>query len=425
MSPVTRGRSLVRRSAELAGGSAIGQVMLIVGTLVGARYFTPSDFGILGVYVTIVVVFGMLSAGRFDAAIPIPRRDGRARDLLETASILVPMVAIASLIFMQTIAHPILSWAGAEALDEIAWMVPAGTATLGFRALFIGWCTRKGFIRTLAVGRALNGTTTGTCFIIGSFTGASLAWLVGAWLAGQAAETIVTAHRVMLDAGRESNTRGYRRRRRALRRYRRFPRILVWSHILEQLGPHLPTTLISGFYGTEIAGVYNIIQRVVARPAAIIGSSVHVMVISEASRRIRSGEDVLPLFNVSIKRLIRVSLVLFLPLAIVGPLVVPGILGPQWARAGLVLLAILPGSAVDFVVVPLVPLLTLAERALTQFGLSVARIAATIVAIAGSSVLGLGSITMLLALSIAIIAIDAASLAACRRAVTTRSVTSE
>ena len=104
---------------------------------------------------------------------------------------------------------------------------------------------------------------------------------------------------------------------------------------------------------------------------------------------------------------------------------IPGILGPQWAHAGLVLLAILPGSAVDFVVVPLVPLLTLAERALTQFGLSVARIAATIVAIAGSSVLGLGSITMLLALSLAIIAIDTVSLAACRRVVTTRSVASE
>ena len=410
----------MRRSAELAGGSTIGQVMLIVGTLVGARYFTPSDFGILGTYVTIVVVFGMLSTGRFDAAIPIPRRDERARDLLEAASILVPVVAIASLVFMETIAQPILSWAGAEALGEIAWMIPAGTATLGFRALFIGWCTRKGFIRTLAVGRALNGTTTGICFIIGSFTGASLAWLVGAWLAGQAVETIVAAYRVILDAGRAPRTQGSRRRRRALRRYRRFPRILVWSHILEQLGPHLPTTLISGFYGTETAGVYNIIQRIVARPAAIIGSSVHVMVISEASRRIRSGEDVLPLLDVSIKRLIRVSLVLFLPLALVGPVALPGILGPQWAHAGLVLLAILPGSAVDFVVVPLVPLLTLVERALTQFGLSVARIAAMIVAIAACSVLGFGSITMLFVLSIAMIATDAISLAVCRRAVNLR-----
>jgi O-antigen/teichoic acid export membrane protein len=394
----------------LVCASAIGQGMLLIGTLVGARAFEPSAFGVLGVYVTLVVVFGMFSTGRLEAAIPIPRRDSRARDLLEAGMVLVPVVSLASYLFMETLAGPVLSWAGAEALHEQAWMVPAGTAVLGIRALSIGWATRRSFIRSLAVGRVANGGMTGIGFVIGAFAGADLNWLVGAWFVGQAAEMSVVTIGVMLDPAFRTPRQGARRRLRAIRRFQRFPRVLVWSHIMEQLGPHLPTTIIAGFYGTDIAGTYNIIYRVVARPAAIIGSSAHVMVTSEAAKRLRSGTDLIPLIDVGIRRLTGVGLALFMPM----------ILGPRWEDAGMMLLAIIPGSAVDFVVVPLVPLLALVERIYTQLTLSTIRVAGLAAAIAASSAVGLGPIAMLVVLSAATIAIDALAITACRRGMKAR-----
>ena len=409
-------RPLLRRSAGLVSGSAIGQAMLLVGTLVAARYFAPSAFGVLGVFVTIAVVFGIFATGRLEAAIPIPRRDGRARDLLEVACALVPAVAALSYLFMGTIGVSILAWADADALSRHLWLFPAATIALGLRALLIGWCTRKGFIKTLAVGRALNGTSSGIAFVVGAVAGAETIWLVGAWLTGQAVEMLVVAATVLRDVAREPRSLGSRRRRRALRRFRRFPRVLLWSHILEELGPHLPITLISGFFGAELAGVYNMIQRVVARPAAVIGSSVHVMVASEASKRLRSGVDLIPLLDISLKRLAKVAVLLFVPLAVLGPVVLPVVLGPQWEDTGILLLAILPGAAVDFVAIPLIPVLILVERVFTQLALSVARLAIVVLAISASALVGFGPATMLLALSLAIVAIDVISVLIYRRA---------
>ncbi len=407
-------RPVARRSALLVLGSALGQGMLLLGTLIGARFFTPSAFGVLGVYVTIVVVFGMLSTGRMEAAIPIPRRDARARDLLEASFLIVPVVTLAAFVFMMTLAAPVLNWADAEVLRDHSWMVPAGAATLGARALLIGWATRKGSIRTLALGRLANGGLTGIGFVVGSFVAPDVGWLIGAWLVGQVAEMSTVASTVLKDVASKRRPRGFRRRRRAIRRFSRFPRVLVWSHIMEQLGPHLPTTLIAGFFGTDLAGVYSIIYKVVARPAAIIGSSAHVVVTSEASKRLRQGMDLVPILDVGLKRLTRIGLAIFTPLALIGPFILPTLLGPRWESAGMILLAIIPGSAVDFVVVPLVPLLNLVERIFTQFSLSVLRLCAVALSIGGSAALGLGPIPMLFVLSTGLITIDAVAILACR-----------
>ena len=415
-------RPLLRRAAGLVSGSATGQVMLLAGTLVAARYFPPSAFGVLGVYVTIVIVFGIFATGRLEAAILIPRRDCRAVDLLVVACMLVPAVAAASYGFMESIGRSVLIWSNASVLLEQTWMIPAATIALGYRALFIGWCTRKGFIRTLSAGRALNGTSMGIGFVLASLAGDETHWLIAAWLMGQVVEMLVAAGSVLRDAVSVSKRSGFRRRRRALLRFRRFPGVLLWSYIMEQLGPHIAVPLISGFFGADLAGVYNIIHRVVARPAAIIGTSVHVMVSSEASKRLRSGIDLLPLVDISMSRLIRVALILFGPLAILGPFVLPPVLGPQWEHTGVLLLAILPGAAVDFVVIPLIPILILVERVFTQLALSVARIVIVVLAISASALLGFSPTTMLLTLSLAIVAIDVVSVLIYRRALKTRAL---
>ena len=51
--------------------STIGQGLLFLGTLVAARFFDPSAFGVLGVFATFAVFFGMIATGRLEAAIPI------------------------------------------------------------------------------------------------------------------------------------------------------------------------------------------------------------------------------------------------------------------------------------------------------------------------------------------------------------------
>lgn len=396
-----RDRPVARRSAILVVASAIGQGLLFVGTLIAARFFDPSAFGVLGVFATFAVFFGMLATGRLEAAIPIPRRDHRARTIVLVTAMLVPVVATASWGVMALVGRPLLAWTDASILASMPWAVPVATLVVGLRALAIWWATRRTLVGGLATGRIANGGVMASVFTAAALLDPRIEWMIVAWIAGQAAELAAVAIAVGMDPAFRERGRGHKRWRRTLLRYRRFPTILIWSHLLEQLGGHLPTALVSGGFGADIAGQFNLIQRIIARPVAIIGSSASVVLMSESSRALRIGEPIRPVIVACLRRLVLLAIVIFIPIAAVGPWAVPMILGDGWAASGMFLLALLPGVVSDFIVVPVFPILGLVERLWTQLAGSIIRIGLFTSAIMGCVEAGLSPTTMMLTVSIA------------------------
>lgn len=239
--------------------------------------------------------------------------------------------------------------------------------------------------------------------------------MIAAWVAGQAAELVAVGVVVGLDPSFRERGRGHKRWRRALLRYRRFPTILVWAHLLEQLGSHLPTTLVSGGFGADVAGQFNLIQRIIARPVAIIGSSASVVLMSESSRAFRAGEPIRPVLVACLRRLTTLALVVFVPIAVIGPWLVPMVLGEGWSASGIYLLALLPGVAADFIVIPVFPLLGLVERLWTQLAGSVLRIGLVASAIMGFAEAGISATIMMLGVSGASIVAGVFGLVMCWR----------
>jgi O-antigen/teichoic acid export membrane protein len=413
VSQFDRDHPVARRSAMLVIASAIGQGLLLLGILVAARSFEPSAFGVLAVFTTVAVLFGMMSTGRLEAAIPIPRRDHRARAIVVVAAMIVPVVGAISWITMTLVGAPLLAWTDAVVLSSMTWSVPTAAMLMGFRAIAIGWATRRSLLRGLAIGRIANGTAMAAMLTGAAMLDPRVEWMIGAWIFGQGAELLAVAAAVRLDHGFREQGRGHHRWRRALRRYRRFPTILIWSHLCAQLGPHLPTTLVSGCFGADIAGQFNLIQRIIARPVAIIGSSASIVLITEASRVLRAGGTIRPTISACLRRLAALALVTFVPMALIGPWALPMLLGDDWSSSGIYLLALLPGVIADFIVVPIFPVLGLVERLWTQLAGSILRIGLVACAIMGTAALDSSASTMMLAVSIASIIVGAVEMVMC------------
>ncbi len=399
---------------RLSIASAVGQGMLLLGTILAARHVAPADFGVLGVFATCAVIFGMLASGRLEAAIPLPTRDSRAMSIVVLACLLIPLVAAGSWIFMTTIGHGILMWADAGRLTTWSWSVPTATAIIGCRAVALGWATRRGFITIMAAGRIANGVILGSMFAIAASQTDRLRWLIIAWITGQAAEFLVIGIGVLRDSAFRAPPRRPVRLRRVAQRYRRFPAVLLWSHLMEQVSLHLPTALVSAGFGSDVAGRFNLVQRIVARPLAIIGTSVSVVLISDAGRRIRARLDLRPVLRSAIRRLASLAAVLFLPMSVIGPQLLPWLLGSEWTDAGRYLVALIPGVAADFIATPVFPILGLVERPWTQVFGSVLRLAAIAIAILGSAAAGLAPVVMLWLFSSAMVLVGVITIWWCR-----------
>ena len=61
-----------RNVAVVSAGSAMGQGLLIVSAPLLTRLYTPADFGVLAVYVSIVSILVVVASLRYEMAINLP-----------------------------------------------------------------------------------------------------------------------------------------------------------------------------------------------------------------------------------------------------------------------------------------------------------------------------------------------------------------
>ena len=403
-------------SRSLAIGTLIGQVAAAIGILVAVRHFDPADFGDLGIFAALAIASGTLATLRLEAAIPIPARNSRAFSIMALAAGAVACSVGLCLLATASLGDVVLPAIGAEALVPLASLIAVGTGVVGVRSILLGWCTRTRRFRSISIARALNGFAMGGTLIDGAFRSPDLQTLVMAWIAGQAIEAMVLVISVARDRTCRPGGMTRNRRKRILKRYRRFPTVLLWGHLLDQTMNHLPTVVIAATYSTDVAGVFMVVHRLVFQPTVIMGSAVSIALVGESAKVARDGIPPGNLLDAALVRLMLLAAALFVPLAVAGPLILPAILGPGFGSAGLLLLAIIPFAASDFIALPTLPLLGFLERLGTQTLGSLIRAILVILTLSTSAAIGLGPITALALMSGTILILNASLVQAVRTA---------
>ena len=74
-------------------GAAFGQLLVLVASLL-TRLYTPEDFGVLGVFSALLMVFGIAVSLCYELAIPFAEDDARMVNLLALSLVLALLVSL-------------------------------------------------------------------------------------------------------------------------------------------------------------------------------------------------------------------------------------------------------------------------------------------------------------------------------------------
>src|SRR5438093_12405217 len=128
----TFGKLRARRSTFLgsvltmAGGNALGQALTVAVSPVLTRIYSPTDFGVLAVQVSLLSIILIFAGLRYEFAIPLPKDDGTAAALLTLAlSIVVGMSALTGGV-VWLVGGRALAAAGAGGVLPCLAMLPLG-----------------------------------------------------------------------------------------------------------------------------------------------------------------------------------------------------------------------------------------------------------------------------------------------------------
>lgn len=372
-------------------GSAVGQLVALAVSPILTRIYTPEDFGLLNVFVSVASVLGTLVLFRLDAAIPLPDSDRVAASVAWLALTISTAMSLVIGLLGPVVAPPLGRLLHAPELPGIWWLVVAAVFMIAVDQVLLTWMVREKRYRALAVRNALQGIGQSVGQVaLGWSSIRSIGLLVG-WIVGRiAAVGGLFSSGGLLRQGRPTA----REMAKAGSRYRRFPLISSWSALINSLGQYVPQLVIGALYGLTVMGEFALTVRIIAAPVALIGQAVSRVFQGEASAAVRDRNQ--PLRTI-IRSNAKVLLVIGAPICVVlmvaGPWLFGLVFGPAWVEAGQYARFLAVGFLAQLAVSPVSLTLLILQRQGAQLAWDVLRLVITtgapvLVAVLGGSAVG-------------------------------------
>ena len=344
-------RPLARKALGLSGMTALGQVTFVLALPLLSRLFSPADFGLFTIYLSIANIGGPIAALKFDSAIYSASSREEARPILALAIFSATIVSL-GVAALAVFYGGRLPGALIGAPETLVMLTPAGILLAGLWSATSAWAVRCGAISTLATARFLQPAAMTALQLAAGLRGGSAIALILAHLASHALySSFILIRTLRADEARKIFLPRLANLARDAHRHRLFPFYVMPANVASQLVANAPPVLLGALYGAGIAGHCGMAYRLVFAPTAIVSLSLgHVLTAT-----ICGGARTRAIAALSRKILLASAILVAGPILFVG-LLAPHfaglVLGERWALTGQVVFAFSILGAIQALAIP-------------------------------------------------------------------------
>lgn len=345
------GGGFMRSVGVLVGGSAVTQVIMALGLPVATRLYTPEDFSVLALFTAIVSIISVAACLRFDIAVPIPKDEIEAVNVLALALFFAAVVSLVVAVPVLLAPQSIAAALERPGVAPYFWLLPVAIFLAACYSALQFWAVRLKAFRPIAVTRVAQASAAvATQIGLGVATAGPLGLLLGLLLnvgAGSIGLLVSFMAKDRSLAGEVSASR----MRAAFRDNIRFPKFSALEAVCNSASIFLPVVMIAAYAPAAQAGFIMLAMQVMQVPISLIGNAVAQVYMSQAPTEHRAGN-----LGVSTARIFG-----GLMRAGVGPLLFAGIVaapafaivfGAEWREAGLLVGWMTPWFVMQFLASP-------------------------------------------------------------------------
>lgn len=356
---------------KVATSAVISQALLLACTPILTRLYTPTDFGILAVFVSVLGVIPVIACFRYDIAISLSEdRQESFHTLTLCLFGALCCTGMIGVLFASGVVNEVDS--SLAQIQRYGWLVTLGTLAVGvFTALnaWVGYAQKFSLVAKVKVKQALSSVIAQVG--LGLLCAGPIGLLIG-YVISQSYGATSFALEV-----RRARPRRFRVRDvwEAASKYRHFFFFAFPAGVVNRLGIHIIPVLIGIFYSIPIAGFYLLAQRLVALPTLVIGRSVAQVYTNKLARDSRTGTvRLLPVYLRTVLALLALGVMPMGALAASAPWLFQLIFGDQWRLAGVFCQILIPAFYAQFVISPMIQTLNVLGHQKAQLGWDLCRL---------------------------------------------------
>ncbi len=373
----------MRAAGALALANVAGQLIAVLVAPLLTRLYSPVAFGALAVFGSVLGILSVVAGLRFELAVPLPRSDAAAANVLALSLLCACATTLALSAFLVGADAATIRALGAEPLHAYLWLLPPSVLASAVYTSFCYWALRKKRFDGIARTKLAQGVAAASTQYVGGVSGAGPVGLLLGPTLGSTAGALFLVYAAVRESKRTLRQIRLRRLAWAAQKYVDFARYSTLSGAVNVTGNLLPPVLLSLWFSPTVAGYFFLTERVLRAPLALIGTSIGQVLHTEAAEARRAG-TLAALTYTTFARLMRIGAGPLLVFGAIAPDVFRIAFGSEWETAGEYATWMTPWLAAVFVVSPLSIVGTVVERErdglVAQLLLSVTRIAVLAVA---------------------------------------------
>ncbi len=361
-----------RNVFTLVSGTAIAQFISIAASLIISRLYTPDDFGVFTIFISIASLISLLLAGRYELAINLPKSDNEGLNVLGL-SLKLNFIISFFLLILSIILYFVFDnfLTNSNLLKKWLIFIPLISSFLNISNILQNWFIRKKQFKLISYSKVINSLiNNATVILLGLFT-------FGAWgiflgnMFGLVALVFFLGILFYNNFRIDFKLINRKDMKLVAKKYIDLPKSNSFQSILDTFQIQGITYLMAFFFSNAIIGLYAMTLRILQAPLWFIISSITQVFYQKATELFNQGVDIKPLILETIKKTVVIAIVLIAGVMIFGPAAFAFVFGEEWRESGVYARILAPWIFLDFVRIPIsqVPIIVGKQKKQLSFSL--------------------------------------------------------
>lgn len=339
-----------RSVGVVLSGAAAAQAIPLLGSLLIARLFSPSEYGVFAVWLGVISLVAIVVTGRYEVALAL-EPDGELRRIAMVATLATILVGSLGLVLIAASAVPFL----ASRISRLPlWLlgIPA-VSLVAVAQSWQAWAVAEGrYVNLSAIRVAQAAGITSAQILAGTIQATALSLVLG-HMAGVLVGLGVATWRLPISCRMPARD-GWRQPIQSFwSRHRRFPMYSLPADSVNTAAAQLPLLIVSARFGAEVAGWLAMTMRMLGGPISLLGAAVLDVFRRSAVQAWRVRGECRAEYLQTLRVLATGSAAVALVAAPFSESLFARAFGEPWRAAGTIALWMWPMFALRFVASPL------------------------------------------------------------------------
>lgn len=350
--------SVIKNIAILITGTTVAQIIPIAISPILTRIYTPEDFGVLTLYVSICAVFSVIATLRYELAIVQPKDDRDAKSIVIISFILITAISLICLVFVMFYNFLDLDVLKGENISFWLYLAPVSIFCMGIYNISNYWLLRKSKYKDMSTSKMIQGASLSTSqVLLGVIKNNGL---IFGYLIGQVLSTIFIFRRSSKSWKKIANP-SVKLCKFNLKKYKSMPLYSAPGAFADNFSTQLPIFTITYIFGSYVTGIFGLTFRILNMPAALVSQAISQVVYKKVIDQ-DHDQNQQYLFSFVFKVFFSLC-ALVTPFAIIiwfyGQDIFSFIFGAEWQQAGSMASTLILAIVLRFAINPLSTILAI------------------------------------------------------------------